>query len=95
MALATAYTKERTMEMNDSFQLPPASSSSRGRIESEQGLLQTCDNPIYSLYLAYGPTIQDPWRIRLLQAAVMEAVFQPPKLISEVFDVVNSELASI
>ena len=50
------------------------------------------ENPIFELFLQYGPHIKDKWKMKLLRASSLEAAIRAPKIVSQVFNNVNNEL---
>ena len=50
------------------------------------------ENPIFELFLQYGPHIKDKWKMKLLRASSLEAAIRAPKIVSQVFNNINNEL---
>ena len=57
--------------------------------------LNQSENPIFELFLRYGPIMNNEWNARLLRAAAMEASMQAPKVVRRVFDYVIQEIKNI
>lgn len=57
--------------------------------------ISNSENPIFELFLTYGPVISDTWKMKLLRAAAFEAAIRAPKVISRVFEVVNNEIRTL
>ena len=55
--------------------------------------IANAENPILHIYLHFGPLIRDEWKSKLLHASAMEAAtIQTPKLVTQIFDVIEGEL---
>ena len=66
--------------------------SATATIESFAQNLRSCENPIFEIFLRYGPIMSDEWTARLLRASAFEATTKTPRVVARVFAMIRDEI---
>ncbi len=82
-------------EIKDSMATIEATNKTSKEYSKMSTVLHNSDNPIFELFIRYGPIMNNDWNAKLLRAAALEASMRAPKAVGRVFDYVSDEIKQI
>ena len=89
------YRERSSSPLEDSRPTTGSTYETQKEYSSLSVALSNSENPLFELFIRYGPILANEWNAKLLRAAALEATMGSPKVVRRVFDYVSDEIRQI